>query len=61
MIKDLLNTITNSATFGMSTTLSVSFIHYFELINPILSFISLSIGIIIGGMTLWKKAKKYIK
>ena len=61
MIKNLLDSITDSATIGMGTTLSVSFVQYFELINPILSFVSLSIGILIGAMTLWKKVKKFIK
>tara|TARA_Y100001963_G_C6530904_1_gene331022 strand:- start:175 stop:360 length:186 start_codon:yes stop_codon:yes gene_type:complete len=61
MIKNLLDSITDSATIGMGTTLSVSFVQYFELINPILSFVSLSIGIVIGAMTLWKKVKKFIK
>ena len=61
MIKNLLDSIKDSATIGMGTTLSVSFVQYFELINPILSFVSLSIGIVIGAMTLWKKVKKFIK
>lgn len=61
MIKDTLNAITDSTLAGIGTTVGVSFIQYFELINPILSFLSLSIGIVIGGMTLFKKIKQHIK
>ena len=61
MIKDTLNAITDSTLAGIGTTVGVSFIQYFELINPILSFLSLTIGIVIGGMTLFKKIKQHIK
>ena len=61
MIKDTLNAITDSTLAGIGTTVGVSFIQYFELINAILSFLSLSIGLVIGGMTLFKKIKQHIK
>ena len=42
---------------GITTSLGSGVIHWLGVLNPILSFISLGIGIVIGLMTLYTKLK----
>ena len=53
-MKDTLKAIVDTPMLGMGTAFGGSLIHYMEVVNPLLSFISLGIGITVGAVTLWR-------
>jgi hypothetical protein len=55
MITDTLNTYPE---IGIVSTVGTSIVHYLGLVNPILSTISLLIGILLGLTTLYLQVKK---
>ena len=59
-MKDTLNVLTNNPEIGIISSLGSGFVHWLGIFNPILSFISLSIGIAIGLITLYGKLKDYL-
>mgnify|MGYP003146270237 CR=1 FL=1 len=56
-MKDTLNVLVANPQIGITSSLSSGFIHWLGILNPILSFISLAIGITIGLITLYGKIK----
>lgn len=59
-MKDTLSVLTNNPEIGIISSLGSGFVHWLGIFNPILSFISLSIGIAIGLITLYGKLKDYL-
>ena len=57
-MKDTLNILSDNPVVGLISTLGSGMLHCLDIINPILSFISLCIAICIGIMTLYGKFKK---
>jgi|TARA_R100001530_G_scaffold105627_1_gene73752 hypothetical protein len=56
-MKDTLNILVTHPEIGITTSLGSGFIHWLGILNPILSFVSLGIGISIGLITLYGKLK----
>ena len=56
-MKDTLNVLTNNPEIGIFSSVGSYLVHYTGVFNPVLSFVSLSIGIIIGLVTLYGKIK----
>ena len=56
-MKDTLRVFANNPEIGITSSLGSGIIHWFEVLNPILSFISLCIGISIGLITIYMKLK----
>tara|TARA_Y100000034_G_scaffold63321_1_gene76637 strand:- start:211 stop:390 length:180 start_codon:yes stop_codon:yes gene_type:complete len=56
-MKDTLNILVTHPEIGITTSLGSGFVHWLGVLNPILSFISLAIGITIGLVTLYGKMK----
>tara|TARA_R100000353_G_scaffold35804_2_gene28495 strand:+ start:619 stop:795 length:177 start_codon:yes stop_codon:yes gene_type:complete len=54
-VKDTLKILSNYPELGGSISFFSTIIGWTKILNPILTFISLSIGIIIGLMTLYAK------
>ena len=54
----MLDTLSKYPEIGVGSTIGTSAIHWFGLINPILSTISLLIGISVGLTTLYLQIKK---
>ena len=57
-MKDTLSILSNNPSIGLTTSLGSGIVHWLGILNPILSFISLIIGIIIGLITLYGKLFK---
>ena len=58
-MNDTIKVLVTHPEIGLTTTLGSGFIHFLGVLNPILSFVSLAIGISIGLMTLYGKVKKW--
>ena len=56
-MKDTLRVLSTYPEIGISTSVGSGVIHWLGVLNPILSFISLGIGISIGLITLYSKFK----
>jgi len=56
-MNDTLKVLATHPEIGITTSLGSGFIHWLGVLNPILSFISLAIGISIGIVTLYGKLK----
>lgn len=56
-MQDTLKILSNYPELGITSSLGSGLIHWLGVLNPILSFISLSIGISIGLMTIYTKIK----
>ena len=56
-MKDTLRVLSSYPEIGMGTSFLSTLIGILDVLNPIITFISLSIGIIIGLMTLYAKFK----
>ena len=57
-MNDTLKILATHPEIGLTTSLGSGFVHWLGVLNPILSFVSLGIGITIGVMTLYSKLKK---
>ena len=53
------DTLTAYPEIGITTSMGSGIIHYLGVLNPILSFVSLVIGIVIGLVTLYLKIKEW--
>tara|TARA_R110001583_G_scaffold12790_1_gene56328 strand:+ start:658 stop:843 length:186 start_codon:yes stop_codon:yes gene_type:complete len=58
-MRDTLNTLSTYPEIGITTSMGSGVIHYLGVLNPILSFVSLLIGIIIGLVTLYLKIREW--
>ena len=56
-MNDTLKVLVSHPEIGITTSLGSGFVHWLGILNPILSFISLAIGITIGLVTLYGKMK----
>ena len=56
-MKDTLRVLSSYPELGVGTSFFSTLIGFLKVLNPILTFISLSIGIIIGLMTLYARFK----
>tara|TARA_R100000742_G_C4227108_1_gene49486 strand:- start:433 stop:612 length:180 start_codon:yes stop_codon:yes gene_type:complete len=56
-MSDTLRVLGNNPEIGITTSIGTGVIQCLDILNPILTFISLGIGIIIGIMTLYKIIK----
>ena len=57
-MKDTLRVLSTYPELGIGTSFFSTLIGFLKILNPILTFISLGIGIIIGLMTLYAKMKR---
>ena len=57
-MNDTLKVLSTYPEIGFTTSLGSGMLHWAGVLNPILSFISLGIGITIGLITLYSKLKK---
>ena len=57
-MKDTLKVLSTYPEIGIGTSFFSTVIGFLEVLNPILTFISLGIGIVIGLMTLYAKMKR---
>ena len=60
-MNDTLKVLATHPEIGFTTSLGSGIIHYLGVLNPVLSFISLTIGVIIGLMTLYSKIRNWLK
>ena len=58
-MKDTLNILATYPEIGITTSMGSGIIHYLGVLNPVLSFVSLAIGIIIGLVNLYLKIKEW--
>ena len=56
-MNDTLKVLANNPEIGITSSLGSGAIHWLGILNPILSFISLAIGLTIGILTLYGKIK----
>ena len=56
-MSDTLKVLSNYPGLGIGTSFFSTLIGFLKVLNPILTFLSLSIGIIIGLMTLYARIK----
>ena len=56
-MKDTLKVLGSNPEIGISSSFLSTLIGILDVLNPILTFISLSIGVIVGLMTLYAKIK----
>ena len=56
-MSDTLKLLANNPEIGLTTSLGSGLMHWLGTVNPILSFVSLIIGISIGLMTIYTKIK----
>ena len=56
-MKDTLRVLANNPEIGITSSLGSGVIHWLGVLNPILSFVSLCVGITIGLMTIYVKLK----
>ena len=57
----IIDTLTQRPSIGISTSIGSAFISWIPAINPILSFISLCVGILVGLTTLYLQIRKIIQ
>ena len=60
-MKDTLKTLSEQPEIGIGTSLGSGLIYYLDILNPILSFCTLSVGLLIGLVTLAIKIKEWRK
>ncbi len=60
-MKDTLKYLSENPVVGISSSVGTSFLHILEVVNPLLSFIAMTIGIITGLITLSLKFKEWIR
>ena len=57
-MKDTLKILSTYPEIGIGTSFFSTAIGFLKVLNPILTFVSLSIGIVVGLMTLYAKFKR---
>tara|TARA_R110002020_G_scaffold288669_2_gene504136 strand:- start:6983 stop:7165 length:183 start_codon:yes stop_codon:yes gene_type:complete len=60
-MKDTLQTLSNQPEIGIATSLGSGFLYWMNVLNPILSFCTLVVGLLIGLVTLAIKIKEWKK
>ena len=54
----ILDTLANRPMLGSGVSMGSGFISYLEVLNPILSFVSLCIGVLVGIVTLYLQVSR---
>ena len=54
----IVDTLSNNPQIGLATTFGSVIVSWFEVMNPIMSFVSLCIGVAVGIVTLILQIKK---
>ena len=57
-MNDTLKVLANNPEIGLTSSLGSGLVHWLGILNPILSFISLIIGITIGIITIYMKLRR---
>ena len=60
-MNDTLKVLATHPEIGITPSLGSGIVHWLGVLNPILSFISLTIGVVIGLMTLYSRLKQCLK
>ena len=60
-MKDTLQTLSEQPEIGIGTSLGSGLIYYLDILNPILSFCTLTVGLLIGLVTLGIKIREWKK
>ena len=60
-MKDTLQTLSEQPEIGIGTSLGSGLIYYLDILNPIMSFCTLSVGLLIGLVTLAIKIREWRK
>ena len=60
-MKDTLETLSNQPEIGIGTSLGSGLIYWMDILNPILSFCTLAVGLLIGLVTLAIKIREWKK
>ncbi len=60
-MKDTLQTLSEQPEIGIGTSLGSGLIYYLDILNPILSFCTLAVGLLIGLVTLAIKIREWKK
>tara|TARA_R100000808_G_C2154375_1_gene165318 strand:+ start:3467 stop:3655 length:189 start_codon:yes stop_codon:yes gene_type:complete len=60
-VKDTLQTLSNQPEIGIGTSLGSGLIYWMDILNPILSFCTLAVGLLIGLVTLAIKIREWKK
>ena len=60
-MKDMLDTLSTQPEIGIVTSLGSGLIYFLDILNPILSFCTLVVGLLIGMVTLGIKVKEWRK
>ena len=55
----ILDTLANRPSIGATKAVGSGFISYLDVLNPMLTFASLCIGICVGLVTLWLQIRKF--
>ena len=55
----ILDTLSNRPLVGATVSGGTGFVSYLEVLNPMLTFASLCIGICVGLVTLWLQIRKF--
>ena len=60
-MKDVVDTLSTQPEIGIATSLGSGLIYFLDVLNPILSFCTLVVGLLIGIVTLGIKIKEWGK
>ena len=60
-MRDVLDTLNNEPEIGIFTSLGSGLVYFLDILNPILSFCTLVVGLLIGVVTLLIKIKEWRK
>lgn len=60
-MKDTLQTLSNQPEIGITTSVGSGLIYWMDILNPIMSFCTLLVGLLIGLVTLAIKIKEWKK
>jgi hypothetical protein len=60
-MKDFIDTLNNQPEIGMLSSVGSGTLYWMDILNPILSFLTLLVGLLIGLITLGIKIKQWRK
>tara|TARA_Y100001938_G_C7908472_1_gene338352 strand:- start:222 stop:407 length:186 start_codon:yes stop_codon:yes gene_type:complete len=60
-MKDFIDTLNNQPEIGMLSSVGSGALYWMDILNPILSFLTLLVGLLIGLITLGIKIKQWRK
>ena len=60
-MKDTLEYLGNNPQVGISSSIGGSMLHWLEIVNPLISFLGMLVGLAVGIVTLTIKIKELLK